>query len=160
MQNTGHWNDRQMINTHTHTHRIQRVNMKMCQRHGIEGYTQIQKLWAIYLIRNSKQKKKTCLLIEVTIPSDRNVAQREAEKKLKYKTLCIEIQWMCHMKCMIVAVIMAATGIVTKAWSLKLEAWTVGIACFKRSARKKGPVTRDNVLIIIIMMMMIIIIII
>jgi hypothetical protein len=35
---------------------------------------------------------RTCLLIDVAIPSDRNVIQREAEKKLKYKNLCIEIQ--------------------------------------------------------------------
>jgi hypothetical protein len=28
----------------------------------------------------------------VAIPADRNVVQKEAEKKLKYKSLCIEIQ--------------------------------------------------------------------
>jgi hypothetical protein len=64
----------------------------MCQCHGIKGYTQIEKVWEIFLTYNSKQKKKTCILIEVTISSDWNVAQREAEKKLKYKSLCIEIQ--------------------------------------------------------------------
>jgi hypothetical protein len=30
---------------------------------------------------------KTCLLIDVAIPSDKNVIQKEAEKKLKYKNL-------------------------------------------------------------------------
>jgi hypothetical protein len=30
-------------------------------------------------------------LIDVEIPADRNVVQKEAEKKLKYKSLCIEI---------------------------------------------------------------------
>jgi len=39
-----------------------------------------------------KNKKKTCTLIDVAIPADRNVVQKEAEKKLKYKSLCIEIQ--------------------------------------------------------------------
>jgi hypothetical protein len=38
-----------------------------------------------------KNKDKTCLLIDVAIPSDKNVIQKEAEKKLKYKNLSIEI---------------------------------------------------------------------
>ena len=38
------------------------------------------------------KKKKTCTLTDVAIPADRNVVQKEAEKKLKYKSLCIEIQ--------------------------------------------------------------------
>jgi hypothetical protein len=36
----------------------------------------------------------TCLLIDVAIPSDRNILQKEAEKKLKYKYLSTEIQRM------------------------------------------------------------------
>jgi hypothetical protein len=31
-----------------------------------------------------------CILINVAIPAGRNVVQKEAEKKLKYKSLCIE----------------------------------------------------------------------
>ena len=42
------------------------------------------------IIKNNKEK--TCTLIDVAIPADRNVVQKEAEKKLKYKSLCIEIQ--------------------------------------------------------------------
>jgi len=30
-----------------------------------------------------KNKKKTCTLIDVAIPADRNVVQKDAEKKLK-----------------------------------------------------------------------------
>jgi hypothetical protein len=33
-------------------------------------------------------------MIDVAIPADRNVVQKEGEKKLKYKSLCIEIQGM------------------------------------------------------------------
>ena len=33
------------------------------------------------------KKEKTCTLIDVAIPADRNVVQKEAEKKLKYKSL-------------------------------------------------------------------------
>jgi len=32
-----------------------------------------------------------CTLIDVAIPADRNVVRKEAENKLKYKSLCIEI---------------------------------------------------------------------
>ena len=42
------------------------------------------------IIKNKKEK--TCTLIDVAIPADRNVVQKEVEKKLKYKSLCIEIQ--------------------------------------------------------------------
>ena len=37
-------------------------------------------------------KVKTCTLIDVAIPADRNVVRKEAEKKLKYKSLGIEIK--------------------------------------------------------------------
>jgi hypothetical protein len=46
-----------------------------------------------------KEKEKTCILINVAIPADRNVIQKEAEKKLKRMSLCIEIQQMWNMKC-------------------------------------------------------------
>jgi len=57
----------------------------------------------------------------VAIPADRNVVQKEAEKKLKYKRLCIEIQLMWNLKCRIVPVIIGATGIVTRSLRKNLE---------------------------------------
>jgi hypothetical protein len=36
-------------------------------------------------------------LTDAAIPSDRNVIQKEAEKKLKYKNLSIEIQQMWNI---------------------------------------------------------------
>jgi len=42
------------------------------------------------IIKNKKEK--TCTLMDVAIPADRNAVQKEVEKKLKYKSLCIEIQ--------------------------------------------------------------------
>ena len=101
----------------------------------------------------------------MAIPADRNVVQKEAEKKLKYKSLC-----------MIVPVIIGATGIVTRSVRKNLETvpgkhWLDSLqktailgtshiirkvlqceACslsggdyrwFKRSTGKKRPVTRD-----------------
>jgi hypothetical protein len=61
-----------------------------------------------------KNKKKTCIPINVAIPAERNVMHKEAEQKLKYKSLCIEIQQMWNIKHMIIPVITGATGIVTK----------------------------------------------
>jgi hypothetical protein len=48
----------------------------------------------IMMIIIINKKDKTCLLIDVAIPPDKNVIQKEAEKKLKYKYLSIEIQRM------------------------------------------------------------------
>jgi hypothetical protein len=39
------------------------------------------------IIKNKKDE--TCLLIDVAIPSDKNIIQKEAEKKLKFKNLSI-----------------------------------------------------------------------
>ena len=58
----------------------------------------------------------------MAIPSDRNVVQKEAEKNLKCKSLCIEIQRMWNLKCMIIPVITGAAGIVTRSLRKNLEA--------------------------------------
>jgi hypothetical protein len=66
-------------------------------------------------------KDKIFLLIDVAIPSDRNVIQKESERKLKYINLSIEIQRMWNMKCFVIPVIIGATGIVTKRLKKYLE---------------------------------------
>jgi hypothetical protein len=48
--------------------------------------------------------------------------QKEVEKKLKYKSLCIEIQQMWNLKCTIIPVIIGATGIATGSLRKNLEA--------------------------------------
>ena len=48
--------------------------------------------------------------------------QKEAEKKLKYKSLYIEIQRMWNLKCTITPVIIGATVIVTRSLRKNLEA--------------------------------------
>jgi hypothetical protein len=72
------------------------------------------------IIKNKKEK--TCALIDVAIPADRNFVQKEAEKKLKYKSLCREIQRMWNLKCTIIPVTIGATGIITKSLRKNLEA--------------------------------------
>ena len=71
------------------------------------------------IIKNKKEK--TCTLIDVAIPSDKNAVQKEAEKNLKYKSLYIEIQRMWKLKCTIVPVIIGATEIVTRSLRKNLE---------------------------------------
>jgi len=73
-----------------------------------------------YIIIKNK-KEKTWTLIDVAIPADRNVVQKEAEKKLKYKSLYTEIQRTWNLKCTIVPVIIGATGIVMRSLRKNLE---------------------------------------
>jgi hypothetical protein len=58
----------------------------------------------------------------VAIPADRNVVQKEVEKKLKYKSLCMEIKRLWNLKCTIIAIVIGATGIVTRSLKKNLEA--------------------------------------
>jgi hypothetical protein len=85
------------------------------------------------IIKN--MKVKICLLIDVAIPSDINVIQKESEKKLKYKNLSIEIQRMWNMKCFVIPVIIGATGIVTT--GLKKISWNNTRKAFNRFSTKK-----------------------
>ena len=56
----------------------------------------------------------TCKLIDMTVPSDRNIALKEIEKKSKYKDLELEIQRMWHMKTIVIPVVVGALGTVKK----------------------------------------------
>jgi hypothetical protein len=55
------------------------------------------------IIKNKKEK--TCILVDVAVTADRNVEQKKAEKKLKYKSLCVEIKRTWNLKCAIIPVI-------------------------------------------------------
>jgi hypothetical protein len=61
-------------------------------------------------------EKGTCILIDVAVPGDRNVIQKEAEKILKYKDLITEIQRMWNVKTRVIPVIIAATGTISKSF--------------------------------------------
>ena len=58
----------------------------------------------------------------MAIPADRYVVQQEAEKTLKYKSLCIEIKRMWNLKRTIIPAINGDTGIVTRSLRKNLEA--------------------------------------
>ena len=56
----------------------------------------------------------TCKLIDMTVPSDRNIALKEIENKSKYRDQELEIQRMWHMKTVVIPVVVAALGTVKK----------------------------------------------
>jgi hypothetical protein len=61
------------------------------------------------------------LCTDGAIPLDRNVIQKEAEKKFKYKNLSIEFQRMWNMKFFFIPIIIGITGIVSKGLKRVLE---------------------------------------
>jgi hypothetical protein len=63
-------------------------------------------------------EKGTCMLIDVAIPVDRNVIQKESEKILKYKDLTIEIQRMWNVKTRVISVIIGPTGTISKSFRM------------------------------------------
>ena len=64
------------------------------------------------IVKNSVNS--TCKLIDMTVPSDRNIALKEIEKKSKYKDLGLEIQRMWHIKTVVIPVVVSALGSVKK----------------------------------------------
>ena len=67
------------------------------------------------------KKEKTCTLIDVSVPSDKNIAVKEFDKLSKYKDLEIEIQKMWHLKAKTVPVIVGALGMIKKGCQKHLD---------------------------------------
>ena len=63
----------------------------------------------------------TCKLIDMTVPSDRNIALKEIEKKSKYKDLELEIQRKWHIKTIVIPVVVGALGTVKKGMIENIE---------------------------------------
>ena len=59
-------------------------------------------------------KRKTCLLIDISVPTDNNMSVTEYNKITKYKNLKIEIEKMWHLKTTTTPVIMGALGMIEK----------------------------------------------
>ena len=60
------------------------------------------------------KRKRLCTLIDMAIPSERNVASKEVEKISKYKGLEIEISKMWSMKTIVIPVVIGALGLIRK----------------------------------------------
>jgi hypothetical protein len=118
MQNTRH---RQINGTHTHTSKPVREHedVTVLWNQRVHTETEVAANRPDIII---KKREKICILTDVAIPMDRNVTQKEAEKKLKYKNICIEIQRMWNMKYIIIPVVIGSIGIATKGLKKNLEA--------------------------------------
>jgi hypothetical protein len=72
------------VYTHTHTHTTKPVcgqkGVTMLQNQRVHTDTEITVKRPDIIIKTKKEK--TCMLIDVAIPTDRNVMQMEVEKKL------------------------------------------------------------------------------
>jgi hypothetical protein len=77
-----------------------------------EGHDAVNSRFSKFCKRVHRREK--CILIDVATPADRNTMQKEAEKKRKHSSLCIEIQRMWNVKCMRISAVIGAAGIVTK----------------------------------------------
>ena len=60
------------------------------------------------------KQEKTCMLIDMAIPADRNTSVKVAEKLSKYKDLEVEITKMWGLKTITVPVVIGALGVVKK----------------------------------------------
>jgi hypothetical protein len=108
-------------NWHSHVPKLvcQHEDITVLWNQGIQTDREVLANRPDIIIENMKDK--IFLLIDVAILPERNIIQKEPEKKLKYKNLSIEIQRMWNMKCFVIPVIIGATGIVTKGLEKYLE---------------------------------------
>ena len=114
--------DKWYTHTHTHTHTkpvCEQQDVTVLWHQAVNTNREFTANRTDMIIKNKQEA--TCTTIDVAVPADRNVVQKEAEKKLKYKSLCIEIQRMWNLKCTIIPVIIGATGILTKGLRKNLE---------------------------------------
>ena len=61
------------------------------------------------------KQEKSCLLIDMSIPTEKNTSVKVTEKLSKYKDLEIEIERMWGMKVTTIPVVIGALGLIKKA---------------------------------------------
>ena len=71
------------------------------------------------------KREKSCLLMDVSILTDRNNSVKGTEKLSKYKDLEIDIDWVWGMKTTTVPVVIGALGLIKKG----LEKYIQKISC-------------------------------
>jgi oligoribonuclease (3'-5' exoribonuclease) len=82
METTGKWYTHKHTHTHTYIYTnqyVKKVLTLLCKQ-AVHTDTEFTANRADIIIKYKKEK--TCTLIDVAIPADRNVMQKEAEKKL------------------------------------------------------------------------------
>jgi hypothetical protein len=108
------------MHTHTHTPVCEQEDVIALWNQGVHANREVTVSRPDIIIKNKKEN--TCILMDEAIPAAKNVIQKEAEKELKYKSLCMVVPPMWDMKSVSVLVIIGATKIVTKGLKQTLDA--------------------------------------
>ena len=72
-------------------------------------------------LNNNQQKKRTCKIVDFTVPADHRIKRKECEKKDKYIYLAWELKKLWNMQVTIIPIVIGATGTVTKGLIKGLE---------------------------------------
>ena len=72
------------------------------------------------------KKKRTCKIVDFTVPADHRIKLKEYEKKDKYLDLARELKKLWNMQVTIIPIVIGAFGTVTKGLLKGLEDWEVG----------------------------------
>ena len=67
------------------------------------------------------KREKTCKLVDVKIPADKNVSVAKFAKLSKYKDLEIEVEKLWYIKTVTIPVVIGALGIIKKGTEKHLE---------------------------------------
>jgi hypothetical protein len=88
-----------MVHTHTHVSVCENEDVTVLWNQEVHIDRKVTANRPDTIIKNKKEK--TSILVDVAISGNRNLMQKEAEKKPKYKSLCIDRDtW--NMKCLII----------------------------------------------------------
>ena len=79
------------------------------------------------VIKDNKDNK--CWLIDLSVPSDKNIGAKKIEKLSKYKDLEIEITKMWQMKTTTIPIIVGALGIVRKSLTKHVKKLPTSLDC-------------------------------
>ena len=120
MQSPRHWNDRQRVRLHTPKQVYEQEEVTLLRNKADHIDRKVTVNGHDIIITN--KKRENMRTDRCGSAHRQKCVQKEAEKKLKYKCLCIEIQRMWFLKCKIIPVIIRATGVVTKVWKKNSEA--------------------------------------
>ena len=80
-----------------------------------------------WLLQLRNKSDKTCLLLDVSIPSDRNTSLKTYEKISKYKDLEIEIEKTWKEKTKTVPIVIGSLGVINKSTEKYLDTLPIKI---------------------------------
>ena len=75
---------------------------------------------------NNQQKKRTCKIVDFSVPAEHRIKLKEKEKKDKYPDLAWELKKLWNMKVTVIPIVIGALGTVTKGLLKGLEGLEVG----------------------------------